>query len=387
MSLLKPPRKMKLYPRGKKTDTELRMNEKKIQIQTKWNKDLTEEKTIPKKGKSHERKIIMIDGILEVHEQCVRCNEWKALYDFMLRSNYMKLQSSKESINNDIKNPCRECCKITRLEKMEDNPEQYITRLLRNYPKLSKEWYDQQITNNGGLVSSISGIPIQSSSSGSWQISIQNNRRELEHLPEYCEIIALEENIAQHDAIPDIRVAYIELYSCMLKQMSEPDSKEENVSHSKMWEDRYKLTPKQSGVESKSRINGKITKEYDREVQQKHLKSMFTCATKAVHQHDKKSKRKVNDDRIKKEDMFAIGKKQGWKCFISGVKLSMNRNSWNYPSLERLDNTKNHTLDNTVLICRLLNTSDIAQWTTEKLRYALKYQKLVDIPSEIKNIL
>jgi hypothetical protein len=383
----KPKRNMKLYPRGTKTDTEIRMEEKKIELQTKWNKDLKEEKTIPKKGISHERKIIKLDENMEVHEKCTKCSKWKALYDFMLRSNYMKLQSSKESINNDIKNPCRECCKITRLEKMEDNPEQYITRLLRNYPKLSKEWYDQQIVNNRGLVSSISGIPIQSFSSGSWQISIQNNRRELEHLPEHCEIIALEENISQHQAIPDLRVAYTELYSCMLKQMSEPDSKEENLSHSKMWEDRYKLTPKQSGVESKSRINGNISIEYDREVRQKHLKSMFTSTTKAAYQHDKKSKREVNDDRIKQADMFAIGKKQGWKCFISGIKLSMNRNLWNYPSLERLDNSKNHTLDNTVLICRLLNTTDIAQWTTEKLMHALKYQNLVNIPPEIKNTL
>lgn len=45
----KPKRNMKLYPRGTKTDTELRMEDKKIQLQTKWNKDLTEEKKIPKK--------------------------------------------------------------------------------------------------------------------------------------------------------------------------------------------------------------------------------------------------------------------------------------------------------------------------------------------------
>lgn len=384
MTNVKPLRKMKLYPRGKKTDTELRMEDKKIQLQTKWKTDLTEEKKIPKKGNSHERKIVIIDGIIEVHEQCVRCNEWKALYDFDLRSSFMDKKSSKESINN----PCRECCKIKRVEKMENNPDQYIIRLLYNYPKLSIEWYHQQITKNGGLFSSISGIPIQSLSCGSWQTSIQNNRRDLEHLPEHCEIIALEENIPQHSAILDLRTAYTELYSRMLQQRIEPDSIEEQFSHSKIWEDRYKLTPKQSGVESKSRVNGKITKEYDREVQQKHLKSMFTRDTKSAYTRDKKSKREVNEEgRIKEKDMFFIGQRQGWKCFKSGVKLSTNRNSWNYPSLERLDNTKNHTLENTVLICRLLNTSDIAQWTTTKLNYALKYQKLVDIPSYIKNML
>jgi len=371
-----PKRKMKLYPRGKKTDTEVRMEERKIQLQTKWNKDLTKEKIIPKKGNSHERKIVMVDGFMEVHEQCKRCNEWKALYGFDLRSNFMNVVSSKESINN----PCRECCKMIRVEKMEDNPERYITRLLSNYPLLSKEWFQQQIEKNGGLFSSVSGIPIKQASCGSWQVSIQNNRRDLEHLPEHCEIIALEENIPQHEAIPDLRAAFTELYSCIAKERVEPDSIEEKLLYSTMWEDRYKLTPKQSGVESKSRVNGKITKEYDREVQKKHLKSMFTCDTKAAYQRDKNSKREVNkDERMKEADMLAIGKKQEWRCFKSGVKLSMNRNSWNYPSLERLDNSMNHTLQNTVLICRLLNTSDIAQWTTEKLNYALKHQKLVEI--------
>jgi len=236
--------------------------------------------------------------------------------------------------------------------------------------------------NNLGLFSSISGVPLQSSSSGCWQVSIQNNRRDLEHLQEHCEIIALEENVPQHDAIPDLRKAYTELYSNILKQMIEPDSIEDELLHSKMWEDRYKLKPRQSGVESKSR-----TKEYDRELQHKHLKSIFTHATKSVYGHDIKSKREVNDDeRIYERDMFTIGKKQGWKCYISGIKLSTNRNSWNFLSLERLDNTKNHTLENTVLICRLLNTCDNAQWTKEKLMYALKYQKLVYIPNEIKII-
>ena len=381
---------MKLYPEGTQTDTKVRMEDKKIQIQTKWNNDLNEEKTISKKGHSHERKIIRVNENMEVHEQCVRCDEWKPLYEYFLRDNFMEKESSKESINNDIKNPCRDCCKITRVEKMVNNPDQYIIRLLYNYSKLNIEWYQQQINKNKGLISSISGIPLQSSSNGSWQVSIQNNRRDLEHLPEHCEIIALEENIPQHEAIPDLQAAYTEFYSSIIKQMIKPDSIEDELLHSKKWEDRYKLTPRQSGVESKTHNenDGKISREYDREVHNKHLKSMFTSATKAAYNHDKKSKRKVNDhERIKEADMFTIGKKQGWKCYISGVKLSMNRNSWNYLSLERLDNTKNHTLDNTVLICRLLNTSDIAQWTKDKLTYALKYQKLVDIPNEIKIIL
>ena len=111
---------------------------------------------------------------------------------------------------------------------------------------------------------------------------------------------------------------------------------------------------------------------------------MFTCDAKAAYARDKNSKRELNEkDRIYGQDVFNIGQKQKWRCFKSGVKLSMNRNSWNYPSLERLDNSLNHTIQNTVLICRLLNSNDQAQWTTQKINYALKYQKLVCVPKEI----
>ena len=89
----KPKRNMKRYPRGTKTDTEVRMEDKKIQIQTKWNNDLKEEKTIPKKGNSHERKIVIVIENKEVHEQCVMCNVWKALYDFFFRSDFMEKES------------------------------------------------------------------------------------------------------------------------------------------------------------------------------------------------------------------------------------------------------------------------------------------------------
>lgn len=371
---------MKLYPRGQKTDTEIRMEERKNKLINKWKQTLTNNDVVI----NDKRKIIIIENDPIVIELCKKCNEWKPLYDYYLRNNYLNVESSKESINNDEKNPCHDCSKLTRKEKMNNNPEAYIIRLLYNYPKLTKEWYKEQIKKNGGLFSSIIGVPLTESSSGCWQVSIQNNRRDLEHLPENCEIISLEENIPQHNAIPDLKIAFTELFTDIIKQLKEPDDKQTIENHSKLWEERYKLSPYDSGIKIKSRENGKISKEYDRELQQKHLKSMFTCDAKAAYARDKNSKRELNEkDRIYGEDVFNIGQKQKWRCFKSGVKLSMNRNSWNYPSLERLDNSLNHTIQNTVLICRLLNSNDQAQWTTQKINYALKYQKLVCVPKEI----
>jgi hypothetical protein len=119
---------MKLYPKGVKTDTEIKMENIKNELLAKWKKDIplnTIPNIISKKGNSHERKIILIDDNPIVQEQCIKCQEWKPLYDFYLRKNYMELLSSKESINNDSKNPCHKCSILTRKEKA-DNPEIYI---------------------------------------------------------------------------------------------------------------------------------------------------------------------------------------------------------------------------------------------------------------------
>lgn len=375
-------RVMKLYPKGVKTDTEIKMENIKNELLTKWKKDIplnTIHNIISKKGNSHERKIILLDDNPIVQEQCIKCQEWKPLYDFYLRKNYMELLSSKESINNDSKNPCHKCSILTRKEKA-DNPKIYIQRLLSNYPLLKNDWYKNQIDKNKGLFCSILNVPLKESSDVDWQVSIQNNRCDIkEHLPEHCEIICREANVPQHNAIPDLKIAYTELFTYIINKTINPFTEEQNKEFCKKWADKFKLSPKESGVESKSRENGKISSDYDKELRFKHLKTMFTNDSKAVHQHDKKSKRTppTEKSRLNATNMFSIGEKQGWNCYYSGIRLSMNRNDWNYPSLERLDNSLNHTIENTVLICRLLNTT--GQWSSEKLNFAMKYQKLVKL--------
>ena len=46
---------------------------------------------------------------------------------------------------------------------------------------------------------------------------------------------------------------------------------------------------------------------------------------------------------------------QKGRCYISGVPFSFNRYDPNYWSLERLDNSQHHMVDNTVLVCRIMN--------------------------------
>ena len=375
-----PHKTKKRYPHGVLTGKELKLIQKKQEIKDKWKKELSlEEKIIPKKGLSHERRIVVTDGEPEVHECCVNCNVWKPLYKFYMCGKFLDMESTKESIRNDSQHPCIECIKEIRAEQIKNDPDSYIKRLLYNYPKLDIKWYRNQIKKNGGLFSSILNVPIYESSGIDWQVSVQNNRRDLEHLPEHCIVISLEENVAQHNAIPDLKLAFTNLFTGMLEEMKNPDTSKMRKEFSNQWKKRFKMTPRESGVKAK-----RCEKEYIKECYFKHLRTMFTSDSKRAYANDKASKRlpSKEEERIYADDMFSIGEKQEWRCYYSGHKISMNRNDWNYPSLERLDNTLNHTINNnTVLICRLLNTS--GQWSKEKLHFAIKCQKLVDIPDDI----
>lgn len=79
-------------------------------------------------------------------------------------------------------------------------------------------------------------------------------------------------------------------------------------------------------------------------------------------------------------------KKQNGKCFISSVPLSFKPGSDWMMSIERLDNSKGYTDENTVLIAFEFNTSDnsmnaikevngIAQWTKSKYNYLMENMK------------
>ena len=303
----------KRYSQGASTERELKLIQKKQEIKDKWKKELLpEEKIIPKKGRRRERKIIVIDEQPEVHECCIKCDIWKPLYEFYLRGNFLDAKSTKELISNESTRPCIKCSKETRTEIFNNSPDGYITRLLNNYPKLDIKWYREKICEIGGLFSSILNVPLYESPNVDWRVSIQNNCPDLEHLPENCTIISFEENVQQHNAIPNLKLAFTSLFIGMLQEMKHPDTLESRNEFSKEWKKRFEMTPQQSGVQSKCRENGKMTKEYLKEYNVKHLRAMFIKDSNRTYTADKISKRDPpkKEERIYADDMFSIGEKQ-----------------------------------------------------------------------------
>ena len=70
------------------------------------------------------------------------------------------------------------------------------------------------------------------------------------------------------------------------------------------------------------------------------------------------------------------------KCYYTGIPFSTDRDSWKFWSLERLDNNKNHTDENTVFICRIFNTT--GGLNRKKLLYALDNQIHVPLSNDVK---
>jgi hypothetical protein len=99
---------------------------------------------------------------------------------------------------------------------------------------------------------------------------------------------------------------------------------------------------------------------------------------------DKDSKRNPNIEpcNLTVESMYQQLIKQDCKCHYTGIPFSLNRDTWNYFSCERLDNSKNHTVENCVFICRMLNGK--AQFNRKKILTSLLSQIHIPLSNECR---
>ena len=101
---------------------------------------------------------------------------------------------------------------------------------------------------------------------------------------------------------------------------------------------------------------------------------------------DKKSKRNPETSGVcvyKPQQLFDKLIKQDFKCYYTGIPFSKDRDNWRYFSLERLDNTLNHTNENSAFICRMFNTA--GQLNRKKILTALLSQIHIPLSIDIRN--
>ena len=309
------------------------------------------------------RRVVIENGKILIIENCMKCNEPKPITQKYFNSEYnnsginnIDKESGKEQICNSPTYGCRECTKTVACDKSRNDRNEYIRLKLKSYNKLKKEWYES-IPN----ICDISNIRLVEDFNCDWRVGIQNNGPTREHLPEYCAKIANELNVQQHNAIPNLKESWIQCYKLILDELHNPTNEDELREIVKKW---WNNTPRQNGVITNCQItvNGtkKMNSEYANECNLKHLKKILNDMKCRYRRNDKKSKMRnyeTDGNILTDNQMYQKLINQGFKCHYTGIPFSKNRDSWNYFSLERLDNEINHTDENCVFICRMFNTA------------------------------
>jgi len=390
---------LKTYPKtyafGEKTLKDIKYEEETKQLYTKWADDFSSGKiqlgniSIPSNRSSNKQHIEQKNRRVELDEDdshvivenCVRCGQTQPITPLYFTStvgkkgrvNNIDTESGMEKICNSQSRPCRICLKeLAQLER--NNQDETIRLLLKSYPKLNRKWYDR-IPN----MCDIFNLPLTDQPNVKWRVSIQNNGSTREHLPEYCTKIAYELNVQQHTAIPNLKECYKELFKMMVKELHSPTSTIELVRELTTWRTN---SPAENGVDVKWNEPG-----YGAQSRYKHLPQLLAGLRGCCMVWDKKSKRNPATAGIcvTAAQLFNKMVKQGFKCYYTGIPFTKNRDCWRYFSLERLDNSLNHTDENTVFICRMFNTA--GQLNRHMIHTGLLSQILVPLSDEDRTLI
>jgi hypothetical protein len=344
-----------------------------------WNSNLTTSDEKRRLFEIHDNNIICF-------EKCLVCSEKKIVSPlFFYFKEYKQYESGKEIILNSPIQGCRECSKKYKIKKSY-NQDEYIRRLLSKYPKLTLDWY-KSIKN----ICAISNMPLNEKSNSEWRVSIQNNlSKELkkkykkgdDHFQEHCVKVAFEFNVAEYNTIKtDLISCYKnEIFPLFIKEISDPSDTRELIANLL---NNYNNTPEENGVK-KYNINGtkKNKLQYIKELYKYNLKSILSKQCNMYKDIDRKRGNYMISSSLTPELLLNKLILQNMKCFYTQIPFSLSNDKWNYWSLERIDNKKNHSDDNTVLICRIFNTK--GQLNRKKLLYALLNQSHVPLTGNIK---
>lgn len=391
----------KTYCFGETTDRQKKYEEEDLLLRKKWNNDFENGK-IPLGNITPERSGIKINNKkknkqvienanneIEIIETCMRCNEAKPITPLYFHTEFnnsgignIEKNSGKEQISNTPTYGCRECARKISQNKSKTIDE-YIRILLKPYPELKKEWY-----NNLPNICEISNIQLNEQNNVDWRVSIQNNGKTKVHLPETCCKIAYEFNVQEHNAIKNLIDCWKEAFGYIIKELHEPTNTTELIQQVNNW---WNNSPKENGVNLPSQIieNGvkKRNPEYSKQYNSKHLPAIISDLLFRYKKMDKKSKRNPTTSGIciNKIQLFEKLIKQNFMCYYTGIPFSQDRDNWRYFSLERLNNTLNHTDENSVFICRMFNTA--GQLNRKKILTALLSQIHISLSIEDKDII
>lgn len=370
---------------GQKNITQARLDKEDLQYKEKWQKSYEDGTLVvgqifrikSKHNVAKNRRAILVDGQILVVETCNICFKEKPMTPAYYNSDHRSDNMLQKSGHENMRTGCN-ICAANRMKKVNSTPYAYVRRLLHNYKNLSLNWYI-------GLSKhcSISNIEPVEIPNADWRASIQNNGPTQEHFTEHCTKICYEFNVSQRNAIEDLLGAWIECFQEFLSELREPTDTTELVSEFQKW---WSNTPKENGVTAPRTIYVEMKSKknllYEQQKSLNHLRSLLHIKRSNHLRHDKESKRDPGTagECLTVEQIFLKIIEQKCRCFYTGISFSRDRDNWRHFSLERLDNSQNHTVENTVVVCRMFNTS--GQLNRRKILTALLSQIHVPLTEE-----
>lgn len=389
----------------------MEFNTKNSYEKTLYNKN----RNVHTKGFMYDGHVIIPEGNKAVYETCVCCG-----IEYPLTSNYFRTEyaghkktniereSGKEIFSNSHFYGCILCAK--KVSEARSKTKNEIMRLMikSNNGNLTIKWLEQQLEKQYYRCD-ITNLPITLERGFYDSASVQNNGEGDLHSQEKCVVIMQCLQVQEH-SIKNLKDAWAQILLIMKKEKESPsdttqflqelniklsNNSEQNgvTASTQIYEDDvgscgHIVKEKKCGricvkyktvcllhlsKEEKKEMNDnpdlkkqgtcikkKKNPEYSSQLANLHLPRILRDQVERYYKIDHQSKGRKDKSTIKKlepNDIVSKLHSQNGRCYISGVPFSFNRTDPNYWSLERLDNSQHHTIENTVLVCRIMNGS------------------------------
>jgi hypothetical protein len=395
-----------------KTKRHLEFNAKNSDITvhtTLFNKN----RNVHTKGFTCNSEVIIPEGDKAVYETCVCCGiEYPLTPNYFHteyaghKKNNIERESGKEIFSNSRYSGCILCSKKVTEARSKTDDEIMRLMIKTNNGDLTIEWLEQQLKKQNNCCY-ITKLPITLERGFYNSASVQNNGEGNIHYQINCVVIMQCLQVQEH-SIKNLKDAWEHI---LLNMKKEKESPSDTTQFLQELDIKFSNTPEQNGVTAPTQIyeddvgscchivkgkkckricvkyktvcllhlskeekkelndNPQLTKqvtgikkkmnpEYSSQCANLHLPRIIRDQVERYYASDHRSKGRKDKSTIKKLESSDILKKihtQKGRCYISGVPFSFNRYDPNYWSLERLDNSQHHTVDNTVLVCRIMN--------------------------------
>lgn len=292
-------------------------------------------------------------------ENYVACNVNRDIENWFTSS-----KAGHENLSNSKHKPCIPCYteKIRQLHSTDSSA--YFKHLCSTYDNIS---YNDIINLwNNTTHGYITGIPkkymqpfrshdlapgIHDLERNHWTNSTKYSSSE--HVIEHVCLDLVISNVAQNGKIPDLRLAYIEVYTDEVNRRMSTTVQEEDEDECIRIQEWFNKTPTENGVTTRNRKN-----QTEYQAQRRKFDLNFILGS-MIGDHNKTDKQKSRKGIVPKKSVEYLNVLVNYKmrCAVSGMRLTVKENKFTDLSFDRIDNNRSHAIDNIRPVCVLFQVA------------------------------